>query len=149
MRLATKSTVPGEFIQRVEHDRCIKCKRCVMGCGFSALDFTDRVVSGENPCVACHFCTTHCPKQCIHIERYPHVQQDHDVWSVGMQKRIVRQAESGGVLLSAMGNDRPWSVLWDNLLLDACQVTNPSIDPLREPMELRTYLGRKPDRIEL
>jgi glutamate synthase domain-containing protein 2 len=40
-------------------------------------------------------------------------------------------------------------VLWDNLLLDACQVTNPSIDPLREPMELRTYLGRKPDRIEL
>jgi glutamate synthase domain-containing protein 2 len=149
MRLATKSTVPGEFIQRVEHDRCIKCKRCVMGCGFSALDFTDRVVSGENPCVACHFCTTHCPQQCIHIERYPHVQQDHDVWSVGMQKRIVRQAESGGVLLSAMGNDRPWSVLWDNLLLDACQVTNPSIDPLREPMELRTYLGRKPDRIEL
>ena len=30
-------------------------------------------------------------------------------------------------------------------MLDACQVTNPSIDPLREPMELRTYLGRKPD----
>ncbi|MDA8219662.1 MAG: glutamate synthase-related protein, partial [Dehalococcoidales bacterium] len=29
------------------------------------------------------------------------------------------------------------------------QVTNPSIDPLREPMELRTYLGRKPDRLDL
>lgn len=29
------------------------------------------------------------------------------------------------------------------------QVTNPSIDPLREPMELRTFLGRKPDYLEL
>ena len=34
-------------------------------------------------------------------------------------------------------------------MLDACQVTNPSIDPLREPMELRTYLGRKPDSVEV
>ncbi|HEY5432240.1 MAG TPA: FMN-binding glutamate synthase family protein, partial [Coriobacteriia bacterium] len=36
---------------------------------------------------------------------------------------------------------------FDHLVLDACQVTNPSIDPLREPMELRTYLGRKPDSV--
>lgn len=34
------------------------------------------------------------------------------------------------------------------MLLNASQVTNPSIDPLREPMEIRTYLGRKPDKIE-
>jgi glutamate synthase domain-containing protein 2 len=39
--------------------------------------------------------------------------------------------------------------LFDHLVLDACQVTNPSIDPLREPMELRTYLGRKPDSVEV
>ena len=48
-----------------------------------------------------------------------------------------------------MGNDLPYPILWDNLLLDACQVTNPSIDPLREPMELRTFLGRKPDQAEV
>lgn len=149
MRLATKSSVPGEFIQVVDHERCIKCKRCVMGCGFSALAFTDRVVPGENPCVACHFCTAHCPQQCIEIRRRAYAQATHDVWTQPMQRRILRQAETGAVLLSAMGNDRPWNVLWDNLLLDACQVTNPSIDPLREPMELRTYLGRKPERLEL
>ena len=34
-------------------------------------------------------------------------------------------------------------------LLNASQVTNPSIDPLREPMEIRTYLGAKPDKLEL
>ena len=39
--------------------------------------------------------------------------------------------------------------MFDNLLIDACQVTNPSIDPLREPMELRTYLGKKPSNVKV
>lgn len=149
MRLSQKSNVAREFIPVVDHDKCIRCKRCVMGCGFDALDFSERVVPSENHCVACHFCTIHCPQECIEIERNEHAQQSHDVWSVAAQKRIVRQSESGGVLLSAMGNDKPWNVLWDNMLLDACQVTNPSIDPLREPMELRTFIGRKPDQVEI
>jgi glutamate synthase domain-containing protein 2 len=48
-----------------------------------------------------------------------------------------------------MGSDRPYPIYWDHLLLNASQVTNPSIDPLREPMELRTYLGSKPERLEI
>ena len=43
-----------------------------------------------------------------------------------------------------MGNALPYPMIFDRLVLDACQVTNPSIDPLREPMEFRTYLGKKP-----
>ncbi|MBN1862769.1 MAG: IMP dehydrogenase, partial [Dehalococcoidales bacterium] len=42
-----------------------------------------------------------------------------------------------------------YRIYWDHLVLNASQVTNPSIDPLREPMELTTYLGRKPDKVEL
>ena len=38
-------------------------------------------------------------------------------------------------------------VYWDKLLINASQVTNPSIDPLREPMETKTFLGRKPTHI--
>ena len=53
------------------------------------------------------------------------------------------------MLLTGMGCDQPYPIYFDHLLLNASQVTNPSIDPLREPMELRTYLGRKPDRVEL
>ena len=34
-----------------------------------------------------------------------------------------------------MGNPAPLPVYWDKLLINASQVTNPSIDPLREPME--------------
>ena len=47
-----------------------------------------------------------------------------------------------------MGNPRPLPIYWDRLLLNASQVTNPSIDPLREPMETVTFLGRKPERLE-
>ena len=40
------------------------------------------------------------------------------------------------------------TIYFDKIVLDACQVTNPSIDPLREPMELRTYVGKKPEKLE-
>ena len=53
------------------------------------------------------------------------------------------------MLLTGMGTDKPYPIYWDHLVLNASQVTNPSIDPLREPMELATYLGRKPDKIEI
>jgi glutamate synthase domain-containing protein 2 len=69
-------------------------------------------------------------------------------WSGRSLTEIYKQAETGGVLLSGMGTDRPHASYWDRILLDASQVTNPSIDPLREPMELKTFLGRKPDRID-
>ncbi|MEJ5187539.1 MAG: glutamate synthase-related protein, partial [Candidatus Geothermincolales bacterium] len=42
-----------------------------------------------------------------------------------------------------------YPIYWDRMVLDASQVTNPSIDPLREPMELRTYLGSKPDSLRV
>jgi glutamate synthase domain-containing protein 2 len=58
-------------------------------------------------------------------------------------KEIYKQAESGGVLLSSMGNPQNLPVYWDKILMNASQVTNPSIDPLREPMETRVFLGKK------
>ena len=64
-------------------------------------------------------------------------------------RAIYLQAETGGVLLTGMGNDRPYPIYWDHMLLNASQVTNPSIDRLREPMELKTYLGRKPDFLKI
>ncbi|MCK5556931.1 MAG: FMN-binding glutamate synthase family protein, partial [Candidatus Hydrogenedentes bacterium] len=69
-------------------------------------------------------------------------------WTFEHCRDIWRQAESGGMLLTGMGNDKPYFNFWDRIVLDACQVTNPSIDPLREPMELRTYIGRKPDSVQ-
>jgi glutamate synthase domain-containing protein 2 len=54
-----------------------------------------------------------------------------------------RQSETGAVLLSSMGNPQDYPVYWDKMLINASQVTNPSIDPLREPMETKVFLGKK------
>ena len=53
------------------------------------------------------------------------------------------QAESGGVLLSSMGNPTKNPIYFDKILFNASQVTNPPIDPLREPMETKVFLGKK------
>ena len=42
-----------------------------------------------------------------------------------------------------MCNPKPLPVYWDKMLINASQVTNPSIDPLREPMETKVFLGKK------
>ena len=47
-----------------------------------------------------------------------------------------------------MGNPKPLPVYWDKILINASQATNPPIDPLREPMETRVFLGKKPKKIE-
>ena len=47
-----------------------------------------------------------------------------------------------------MGNPKPLPVYWDKILINASQVTNPPIDPLREPMETRVFLGKKPEKVQ-
>ncbi|MFQ5810696.1 MAG: glutamate synthase-related protein [Armatimonadota bacterium] len=140
---------PPEYIWTNDNERCRRCKRCVMQCGWRALEWRDRVVPDNRTCVGCHRCEAHCPEDCIVVEANPQEYKPHELWSVTHRKNVWKQADTGGVLLTGMGNDLPHQIIFDHLLLDACQVTNPSIDPLREPMELRTYLGRKPDSVEL
>ncbi len=143
-----KSTIPPMFQVVVDKEKCRKCKRCVMSCSYGALGFTDRVVPDDKNCVACHRCVAMCPENAIMINESPLAYRPHASWTVEHRQGILKQAETGGMLLTGMGNDKPYKIFWDHLVIDACQVTNPSIDPLREPMELRTYLGSKPDKLE-
>jgi len=140
---------PPEFVWSNDSERCRRCKRCIMQCGWKALAWQDRVVADHGKCVGCHRCEAMCPERCIVVQPNPQHYKPHALWSLGHRKNVWKQADSGGVLLTGMGNDAPYQVIFDHLVLDACQVTNPSIDPLREPMELRTYLGRKPELVEL
>ena len=145
------SQVPPEFMVDINDKKCVRCKRCTNECGFSALTYSkefDCILADDSKCVACQRCTTFCPKHAIRIEDNPLVYKHNDNFTDYHRKNILKQAETGGILVTAMGCDKPYPVLWDHMLIDACQVTNPSIDPLREPMELRTYLGKKPDRLE-
>ena len=146
-----KSYLPPTFIVDRDPERCINCKVCVNQCTFDVhyFDEEDGVVKAhEEKCVGCHRCATFCPTHALTIRRNPLQFRSNYNWSQGAIEDILKQAETGGMLLTGMGTDRDYPIYWDHLLLNASQVTNPSIDPLREPMELSTYIGRKPDRIE-
>lgn len=144
--------IPRRFTIVRDRELCIDCGCCVRQCSNECHSFGPdgkTVVSHSQDCVACHWCVDLCPTGALRIEKYVCDYRDNANWTPRYQQEICRQANTGGVLLSAMGNPQPYPIYWDKILLNASQVTNPSIDPLREPMEIRTILGRKPDRLQV
>ena len=98
-----------------------------------------RVVRDEAACTGC----AQCVRSCANLRRLAglgggHVVALHDEGHAALDGAhvlmddIAKQAQTGGVLLSSMGTPAPYPIYWDHLLLNASQVTNPSIDPLRE-----------------
>lgn len=142
------SMITPEYLIERNRDRCINCQVCVRQCANEAHIWDEeeqRVISDDSKCVNCHRCVTFCPTHALTIRKFPLEFHENANWTGNTIRAVYKQAESGGILLTGMGTDRPYPIFWDHLLLNASQVTNPSIDPLREPMELRTFLGRKPD----
>jgi len=131
-------------------DRCTACRVCERQCANEAHRYDadlKKMLSDDGKCVNCHRCVALCPAGALKIVKADHAFQENDNWSGQTIREVYRQAESGGVLLSSMGTPQPYPVYWDKMLINASQVTNPSIDPLREPMETKTFLGRKPGEI--
>jgi glutamate synthase domain-containing protein 2 len=147
-----KTYILPEYLVERDPDRCIRCKVCVNQCTYDThyYDEEDDVVrSKDENCVNCQRCVTFCPTHAITIRKNPNAPRENYNWTLGAIRDVKKQAETGGVILTGMGCDKPYFTYWDRLLLNASQVTNPSIDPLREPMEIRTYLGAKPDQLEM
>ena len=133
------------------YDRCTACRLCESECANGVHYFdkkSGRMLSDESKCVNCHRCVAVCPTRAIKISKSEHQYRENANWKGENIDEIYRQAGSGGVLLSSMGNPKNLPVYWDKILINASQVTNPPIDPLREPMETRTFLGQKPTKIE-
>ncbi len=146
------SLATHEFVIDRDEEKCIRCRVCERQCGFDAHHYdekNDRMLSCDRNCVACQRCVLFCPTGCLKIKKNDVTYKDNSYWGSGHIANINKQAESGGVLLSGMGNDFQYPVYFDHMLINASQVTNPPIDPLREPMETRTYLGAKPNRLEV
>lgn len=146
------SNIAAPFKIIRDKDRCIQCGVCSQQCSLKvhSMDDESQLMFAEDArCVNCHRCVNMCPTQALTITQNPLQYRDNSNWSSKYIKFIAEQSQTGGVLLTGMGADTNIPILWDNLMLNASQVTNPSIDPLREPMELRTILGKKPSRLNL
>ncbi|TQI67096.1 glutamate synthase-related protein [Clostridium sp. KNHs216] len=131
--------------------RCIACRVCERQCANEVHSYDaelNLMKSDESKCVDCHRCVALCPTRALKIVKSDHTFKTNANWTNEVIGEVYRQAGSGGMLLSSMGNPKPYPVYWDKILINASQVTNPSIDPLREPMETRTFLGKRPENLE-
>ena len=140
-----------EFEVVRNQNRCICCRVCERQCANEVhrFDADGKVMlSDESKCVNCQRCVSLCPTRALKIVKSDCALRENANWKEQTIKEIYKQAESGGVLLSSMGNPNPLPVYWDKILINASQVTNPSIDPLREPMETKVFLGKKPNKVE-
>ena len=129
---------------------CINCRKCERECANEVHRFDEKnkvMIADESKCVNCQRCVSLCPTHALKIVKSDCRLRENANWSDQTIKEIYKQANSGGVLLSSMGNPKPLPVYWDKILINASQVTNPPIDPLREPMETKVFLGKKPDKI--
>jgi len=132
-------------------DRCIACRVCERQCANEVHSYDkerNMMVCDDTKCVNCQRCVSLCPTRALKIAKSDNVFKENTNWSGQIIKEIYRQADNGGVLLSSIGNPKEYPVYFEKMLINASQVTNPSIDPLREPMETKVYLGKKPEKIE-
>lgn len=123
-----------EFEVERSDSRCTRCRLCEAQCanGVHRYDAQHHVMlADDSRCVNCQRCVSVCPARALKIVESGCTLRKNANWDGDTVREIYKQSASGGVLLSSMGNPKPMPIYWDKLLLNASQVTNPSIDPLR------------------
>ncbi len=143
--------IPAEYEVVRSPENCIGCMVCERQCANGVHKFDKdlgKMIADSNKCVNCHRCVCLCPTHALKIVKSEDTYKQNANWSMQTMNEVYRQANSGGVLLSSMGNPNDYPKYFDKILVNASQVTNPSIDPLREPMETTVYLGKKDAEIK-
>ncbi len=139
-----------EYELRRDAEKCTMCRLCERECANGVIRYDEklsRLVSDDAKCVDCQRCVAMCPTHALKIVKSENQIRSNYSWPHQTVCEIIKQASTGSELLSSMGTPNNYPTYWDKILINASQVTNPSIDPLREPMETRTFLGGKPENI--
>ncbi|MCD8372321.1 MAG: alpha-hydroxy-acid oxidizing protein [Clostridia bacterium] len=138
--------IPAEYEVVRTPELCIGCRVCERQCANEVHKFDKdlgKMIADSSKCVNCHRCVSLCPTHALKIVKSDDTYKLNYNWTMQTMNEVYRQANTGGVLLSSMGNPTVGPIYFDKILVNASQVTNPPIDPLREPMETVVYLGKK------
>jgi len=134
-----------------DNHKCTNCRACEKQCSYGVHQYDETLkmmIADNTKCVDCQRCVSICPTKALQIGRSVNHLRENANYTESLIHEIYKQSESGGVLLSSMGNPNRSKNYFDHMLLNASQVTNPPIDSLREPMETRVFLGKKDNDIK-
>ena len=135
-----------------DENRCTHCKLCQQQCTHGVHQFDSKNSLhriDESLCVNCQRCAAFCPTQALKIMPARCRFRDNAIWTDETLRRIHIQADTGGILLGSCGNPGKQKDYWDDLTIQAAQVTAAPIDPLREPPETGTALGSSISQFKL
>lgn len=105
-----------EFEVRRSESRCIACRVCERQCANEVHYYDEErgvMMSDESKCVNCQRCVALCPTRALRIVKSDCLLRENANWQNDTIREIYKQANSGGVLLSSMGNPKPLPVYWD------------------------------------
>ncbi len=144
--------IAPEFEVIRDTNKCINCRVCEKQCSNEVHKWDENrkvLVTDDSKCVNCQRCVAVCPVHCLKIVKNNNDYRENANWTSQTIKEVIKQSATGGVLLSSMGNpSSSHPGYWDRILVNASQVTNPPIDPLREPMETKVMLGKRAAKIK-
>ena len=98
-----------------DNELCIRCGVCERSCAneVHCVDSElDRVTANHAKCVNCQRCVVMCPTQALAIAKWPQVNNGSNNWTLEAMQDIAKQAQTGAVLLSSMGNPKPYPIYW-------------------------------------
>ena len=102
--------ITPEFEVVRNENRCIACRVCERQCANEVHSFDETrgvLRSDEIRCVNCQRCVSLCPTHALKIVKNNCTLRENANWQNATIKEIYKQANTGGVLLSSMGNPKP------------------------------------------
>ena len=114
--------VHGDYEVVRNPDLCIACRVCERQCANEVHWYDEtagKMKAYSDKCVNCHRCVCLCPTHALKIVKTDDTYKINANWDNATINEVYKQANSGGVLLSSMGNPKPYPVFWDKMLVNA------------------------------
>ena len=102
-----KEYIYPEYEIKRDLDKCVKCMICMKECSNKVHYYDEKknlLLSKDELCVNCQRCVELCPAACIKITKNETKLKENINWTDNSIREIYKQAKTGGILLSYMGN---------------------------------------------